>query len=137
MPELHKLMPPLGVLQDKGFKVAIITDGRMSGASGKVASAIHLYPEAIEGGIISKVEDGDLIEMDIKNGTLNILLEDDILEKRVAKNINLEKNRYGLGVELFSTIRANISSSETGATIFKLPGEENAWMDLMLWQSPQ
>lgn len=126
MPELHKLMPPLGVLQDKGFKVAIITDGRMSGASGKVASAIHLYPEAIEGGIISKVEDGDLIEMDIKNGTLNILLEDDILEKRVAKNINLEKNRYGLGVELFSTIRANISSSETGATIFKLPGEENA-----------
>ncbi len=126
MPELHKLMPPLGVLQEKGFKVAIITDGRMSGASGKVASAIHLYPEAIEGGVISKIENGDLIEMDIKNGTLNILLEDDVLEKRVANKVNLEKNRYGLGVELFSTIRENVSSSETGATIFKLPGEENA-----------
>lgn len=126
MPELHKLMPPLGVLQEKGFKVAIITDGRMSGASGKVASAIHLYPEAIENGVISKIENGDLIEMDVKNGTLNLLLEDDVIKNRVAQKVDLSNNRHGLGVELFSKIRENVSSSETGATIFKLVGEENA-----------
>lgn len=124
MPELHKLMPPLGVLQEKGFKVAIVTDGRMSGASGKVASAIHLYPEAVEGGIIAKIEDGDLLEMDIKNGTLNLFVEDEVLNSRKIKKPNLERNRYGLGVELFSSIRENVSSSETGATIFKLVGEE-------------
>jgi|TARA_R110002033_G_scaffold29007_5_gene65321 phosphogluconate dehydratase len=125
MPELHKLMPPLGALQDKGFKVAIITDGRMSGASGKVASAIHLYPEAIEGGLISKIENGDMIEMDVKNGTIKLLVEKEVLEKREVKQINLEKNRHGFGRELFSSIRENVSSSETGATIFKLVGEEN------------
>lgn len=126
MPELHKLMPPLGALQDKGFKVAIITDGRMSGASGKVASAIHLYPEAVEGGVISKIENGDMIEMDIKNGTIKLLVEEEVLEKRDVKQIDLEKNRHGFGRELFSTVRENVSSSETGATIFKLVGEENS-----------
>ena len=125
MPELHKLMPPLGALQDKGFKVAIITDGRMSGASGKVASAIHLYPEAIEGGLIAKIENADMIEMDVKNGTIKLLIDKEILEKREIKQINLEKNRHGFGRELFSSIRENVSSSETGATIFKLVGEEN------------
>jgi len=126
MPELHKLMPPLGALQDKGFKVAIITDGRMSGASGKVASAIHLYPEAVEGGLISKIENGDIIEMDIRNGTIKLLVDKEVLEKREVKQIDLEKNRHGFGRELFSAIRENISSSETGATIFKLVGEENS-----------
>jgi phosphogluconate dehydratase len=126
MPELHKLMPPLGVLQDKGFKVAIVTDGRMSGASGKVASAIHLYPEAIEGGLISKIENGDMIEMDIKNGTIKLLVDKETLEKREVKLLDLDKNRHGMGRELFSTIRENVSSSESGATIFKLVGEENS-----------
>lgn len=126
MPELHKLMPPLGALQDKGFKVAIITDGRMSGASGKVASAIHLYPEAVEGGLISKIENGDMIEMDIKNGTIKLLVDKEVLEKREVKQIDLEKNRHGFGRELFSTVRENVSSSETGATIFKLVGEEKS-----------
>ena len=126
MPELHKLMPPLGVLQDKGFKVAIITDGRMSGASGKVASAIHLYPEAIDGGLIAKIENDDMIEMDIKSGTIKLLVEKEVLDKREVKKIDLEKNRHGFGRELFSSIREKVSSSETGATIFKLVGEENS-----------
>ena len=126
MPELHKLMPPLGALQDKGFKVAIITDGRMSGASGKVASAIHLYPEAVDGGLISKIENGDTIEMDIRNGTIKLLVDKEVLEKREVLAVELEKNRHGFGRELFSAIRENISSSETGATIFKLVGEENS-----------
>jgi len=126
MPELHKLMPPLGVLQEKGFKVAIITDGRMSGASGKVASAIHLYPEAIEGGIISKIENGDIIEMDIKSGVIKLFVDKEVMKKREIKNIDLTKNRHGFGRELFSAIRENVSSSESGATIFKLIGEENS-----------
>ncbi|WP_419763610.1 MAG: phosphogluconate dehydratase [Arcobacter sp.] len=126
MPELHKLMPPLGALQDKGFKVAIVTDGRMSGASGKVASAIHLYPEAVDGGLICKIENGDMIEMDIRNGTIKLLVDDQTLKNREIKKIDLEKNRHGFGRELFSTIRENVSTSETGATIFKLVGEENS-----------
>jgi phosphogluconate dehydratase len=125
MPELHKLMPPLGVLQEKGFKVGIITDGRMSGASGKVPSAIHLSPEAVDGGLISKIQDGDLIEFDIENGIINILVDIETLEKRETVIPNLDANKYGLGRELFVNARANVCSAREGATIFKLVGEED------------
>ena len=124
MPELHGLLPPLGVLQDKGFKVAIITDGRMSGASGKVPSAIHLSPEAKEGGLISKIEDGDIIELDIKKGEIKVFIDDEVLNNREIKEVNLESNTHGFGRELFTAIRANISSAKEGATIFRLSGEE-------------
>jgi len=126
MPELHKLMPPLGVLQEKGFKVAIITDGRMSGASGKVPSAIHLSPEAYDGGLISKIKNGDLIEFDVKNGLINILIDEEILKSREVEKVDLLSNRYGLGRELFASVRANVCSAKEGATIFKLVGEEDS-----------
>lgn len=126
MPELHGLMPPLGLLQDKGFKVAILTDGRMSGASGKVPSAIHLSPEAKDKGMISKIKEGDLIEIDIENGKLSLLVDEEILEKREFLNLNFEDNLHGLGRELFSTIRANVGSAQEGASIFDLVGKEKA-----------
>jgi len=126
MPELHGLMPPLGVLQDKGFKVAIVTDGRMSGASGKVPSAIHLTPEASSNGIIAKIKTGDMIKFDVKNGNIELLVDEEELEKREIIKANLEANMHGFGRELFSSIRANISSAEKGASIFELIGEEKA-----------
>lgn len=126
MPELHGLMPPLGLLQNKGFKVAIITDGRMSGASGKIPSAIHLTPEAANGGIISKIKTNDIIEMDIKNGNIKLLLDEEVLEKRVLNKMDTHINMHGFGRELFTTIRANISNAEQGASIFVLTGEEEA-----------
>jgi phosphogluconate dehydratase len=125
MPELHKLLPPLGVLQDLGYKVAIITDGRMSGASGKIPSAIHLSPEAKDFGMISKIKDGDLIELDARNGTLNIFIDEDELKNRSIEDKDLNENNFGVGRELFSIIRKNVSSANQGATIFTLPGEEN------------
>jgi phosphogluconate dehydratase len=124
MPELHGLMTPLGVLQDKGFKVAIITDGRMSGASGKVPSAIHLSPEAIDGGVLSKVKTGDKIKFDVKNGKISLLVDKEELEKREITSVDLDKNRFGFGRELFTNIRANVNSANKGATIFELVGEE-------------
>jgi len=125
MPELHKLLPPLGVLQDLGYKVGLITDGRMSGASGKIPSAIHLSPEAKDAGLISKIKNGDIIELDAIKGTLNILIDDDILKSRKIKEKDLTDNSFGVGRELFSIIRKNVSSANLGATIFTLPGEEN------------
>ena len=81
MPELHKLTPPLSILQKRGFKVALVTDGRMSGASGSVPAAIHVTPEAVDGGLISKVQEGDLIRLDPHAGTLELLVS----EKRTCK----------------------------------------------------
>ena len=124
MPELHGLMPPLGALQDKGFKVAIITDGRMSGASGKVPSAIHLVPEASDGGVIAKIKSGDMIRFDIKNSIVELLLTDEEIASRDTTKPNLETNRFGVGRELFATIRANISCAEKGGSIFDLVGQE-------------
>ncbi|PLY08097.1 MAG: phosphogluconate dehydratase [Arcobacter sp.] len=126
MPELHGLMPPLGVLQDKGFKVAIVTDGRMSGASGKVPSAIHLTPEASNNGIIAKIETGDMIKFDVISGEIKLLVDEEVLEKREIIKPNCQSNMHGFGRELFSSIRASISSAENGATIFELSGEEKA-----------
>lgn len=115
MPELHKLTPLLGSLQDKGFKVALMTDGRMSGASGKVPAAIHLTPEAIDGGLIAKVQDGDLIRIDALTGELSLLVSDTELTARTAAQIDLHHSGYGMGRELFSVLRSNLSSPETGA----------------------
>lgn len=124
MPELHGLMPPLGLLQDQGFKVAIITDGRMSGASGKVPSAIHLSPEALESEVLRKIRDGDMIRFDVANGELSLLVTDEELASRRANDAHLEESHHGFGRELFSSIRASVCSAKEGATIFKLTGEE-------------
>lgn len=118
MPELHGLMAPLGALQDQGFKVAIVTDGRMSGASGKVASAIHLSPEGVANERLAKVENGDLIELDIAQRSLNLLVDEDLLQQRVTST--LTPKHYGVGRELFSMMRSSVSSAKTGATIFDL-----------------
>ncbi len=118
MPELHKLTPYLGVLQDRGFKVALVTDGRMSGASGKVPAAIHVWPEAIEGGPLSKVQDGDLIRLDGVNGTLQ-LLGDDQWQSRSVEKISIPVEYHmSMGRELFSSFRNQVSCSEEGATVF-------------------
>jgi phosphogluconate dehydratase len=118
MPELHKLTPPLAVLQGKGFKVALVTDGRMSGASGKVPAAIHASPEALAGGPLSKVIDGDLIRLDAIQGTLDVLVSDDTFAARSAAHISdahAEDNAHGLGRELFGGMRKNVTSAEEGA----------------------
>ncbi len=115
MPELHKLTPILGSLQDKGFKVALLTDGRMSGASGKVPAAIHLTPEALDGGLIAKVENGDMVRVDAIKGEVSLLVDEVVLNAREAKQVDLRSSSYGMGRELFSALRANLSSPETGA----------------------
>ena len=115
MPELHKLTPPLGVLQDKGFKVALVTDGRMSGASGKVPAAINLCPEALDGGLISKVETGDMILLDGETGELTLLVSEEELAKRDNALFQNDGHHEGMGRELFGFMRRNLSSAETGA----------------------
>jgi phosphogluconate dehydratase len=124
MPELHGLLPSMGALQDKGFKVAIITDGRMSGASGKVASAIHLCPEAKDGGVIGKIKDGDMITLDCERGILSVELDEIVLRNRVIKQPNLSTNMHGVGRELFSMMRNSVNSAEEGACTFSIIGEE-------------
>jgi phosphogluconate dehydratase len=115
MPELHKLTPPLGVLQDKGYKVALVTDGRMSGASGKVPAAIHLCPEALDGGLISKINTGDMILLDGETGELTLLVEESELAKRENATFKVNGHHQGMGRELFGFMRRNLSSAETGA----------------------
>lgn len=121
MPELHQLMPPLGVLQDKGFRVALITDGRMSGASGKVPAAIHLSPEAAQGGAIGKLRDGDMLRLDARTGKLEALIDDSVWQKRIPVTYDPEINRFnnrGLGRELFQFMRDGANGAEQGATLF-------------------
>ena len=115
MPELHKLTPPLGVLQDKGFKVAMVTDGRMSGASGKVPAAIHLCPEAIDGGLIAKIKSGDMILLDGNTGELTLLVDEQELAKRDLAVFQVNGHHQGMGRELFGFMRRNLSTAETGA----------------------
>lgn len=112
MPELHQLTPTLSILQKRGFKVALITDGRMSGASGKVPAAIHLTPEAYEGGPISKIKTGDLLKLDALTGTLTCLVSDFEDREPTLKNVPTQ----GFGRELFTNLRTAISSSEEGAS---------------------
>ena len=119
MPELHKLTPPLGVLQDRGHKVALVTDGRMSGASGKVPAAIHMSPEASEGGPLSKVREGDRIALNADTGELKVLVSEHEWAKRTPVNADLSDNFWGVGRELYSPMRAAVNAPEEGATIFR------------------
>ncbi|KMV32993.1 phosphogluconate dehydratase [Franconibacter pulveris] len=116
MPELHKLMPPLGVLLDRRFKIALVTDGRLSGASGKVPSAIHVTPEAWDGGLLAKVRDGDLIRVNGQTGELQLLVDDEELARREAYHPDLSAQRVGTGRELFGALREKLSGAEQGAT---------------------
>jgi phosphogluconate dehydratase len=122
MPELHKLTPTLGVLQDRGFKVALVTDGRMSGASGKVPAAIHVCPEALDGGPIARVRDGDLITVDADAGILTLACDDEAAElaSRPAATCDLTSSHHGYGRELFAGFRMIASSAENGA--LSIPG---------------
>ena len=116
MPELHKLTPYLGVLQNRGFKVALLTDGRMSGASGKVLAAIQVIPEAVDGGLIGRIADGDRITICARTGQLQVAAPD--IELRSEPAYDLEAGHSGMGRELFAVFRARAGSAETGATIF-------------------
>ncbi|TGN41364.1 phosphogluconate dehydratase [Marinobacter confluentis] len=118
MPELHKLTPYLGVLQDRGFRVGLVTDGRMSGASGKVPAAIHVYPEAANDGPLSRVKSGDVITLDAAKGVLEIDLPASEFAQRPAANADLSGNRHGLGRELFGWMRRAASTPEEGASFF-------------------
>jgi phosphogluconate dehydratase len=119
MPELHKLMPPLGVLLDRGYKVALVTDGRLSGASGKVPAALHVTPEAKADGLLAKVKDGDMIRLNGKTGELQLLVAESELAARTPSNPNLSESYQGCGRELFSGMREQLSDAERGATCFK------------------
>jgi phosphogluconate dehydratase len=117
MPELHSLSPALAVLQDKGFKVALVTDGRMSGASGKTPAAIHLTPEAADGGPIARIEDGDVITLDAEHGRMEIAVDPSIFAARTPATHT--QPAYGLGRELFQGFRDRVGSAEAGAaTLF-------------------
>ncbi|MEM6310753.1 MAG: phosphogluconate dehydratase [Pseudomonadota bacterium] len=116
MPELHSLTPILAILQGRGHKVALVTDGRMSGASGKVPAAIHISPEALDGGPIAKLQDGDIVRLDAANGALEILTPD-VLSRDPA-TADLSAYQSGIGRELFAPFRAAVGAADTGATIF-------------------
>ena len=115
MPELHALTPLLSVLLDRGHKVALVTDGRMSGASGKVPAAIHLAPEAAQGGPLSKLRDGDIVRLDAETGTLEVLAEG--FADRAAELPDLSANGFGVGRELFGAFRAHVTAATEGASV--------------------
>jgi phosphogluconate dehydratase len=115
MPELHSLTPTLSVLQDRGLKVALVTDGRMSGASGKVPSAIHVSPEAAKGGPLARVRDGDLLRVDAVSGKIDCLAAD--FDQREPVTADLSGNGHGVGRELFAAFRANVGLAEYGAGV--------------------
>jgi len=118
MPELHKLMPPLGVAQDRGHRVALVTDGRLSGASGKVPAALHVTPEAAAGGDIGKIRDGDRIRVDAPNGRLEVLVDPVEWAARSCASCDLGPSHVGIGRELFSAFRAAAGRADQGASIF-------------------
>jgi phosphogluconate dehydratase len=118
MPELHRLTTVLGVLQDRGQQVALVTDGRMSGASGKVPAAIHVTPEALGGGMIGRIEDGDMIRLDGEKGTLEVLVADAVLTARPEPHPDLSANTHGFGRELFAGFRHLASRADQGASVF-------------------
>jgi phosphogluconate dehydratase len=118
MPELHNLTPALGVLQGRGFKVALVTDGRMSGASGKVPAAIHVTPEAVDGGPISKIRDGDLLRLDADAGTLSFIGDEKEFLSRTPATEDQRHEHYGMGRELFAGFRARVGTADRGASVF-------------------
>jgi phosphogluconate dehydratase len=124
MPELHKLTPALGVLQDRGHRVALVTDGRMSGASGKVPAAIHITPEAAHGGPIGKVRDGDLVTLDTRTGTLTLHIGPEELADRPANGFAPSPEEWiGTGRELFAAFRNAVGPSDRGASLFTRPNQ--------------
>ncbi|MEI6099871.1 MAG: phosphogluconate dehydratase [Alphaproteobacteria bacterium] len=114
MPELHSLTPTLTILQERGLKIALVTDGRMSGASGKVPAAIHVSPEAAAGGPLARLRDGDIIRLDATDGTLTVLAPD--FDSRPAMTVDLAPNQSGMGRELFDTFRRSVGPSTMGAS---------------------
>ena len=118
MPELHKLTPALGVLQDRGHRIALVTDGRMSGASGKVPAAIHVTPEALDGGMIGKLRDGDPMRLDADKGTLEALVDAEEFAARESAAPDLSGNQYGMGRELFAGFRQLAGRADQGAAVF-------------------
>ncbi|MGH3164707.1 MAG: dihydroxy-acid dehydratase, partial [Trebonia sp.] len=119
MPELHKLIPALGALQDRGHRVALVTDGRMSGASGKIPAAIHLTPEAAAGGPLAKIEDGDVVRVDALCGILDVLVDDETLgARRLQGRAPDEASWAGTGRELFGSFRRHVGATELGASVF-------------------
>jgi len=122
MPELHKLTPILGVLLDRGFKVALVTDGRMSGASGKVPAAIHVSPESVQGGPLGRVRDGDIIRVDTETGELRALVDEAEWEGRTVVHPDLSRKTENMGRELFGAFREHVGTAETGAmSVFGAP----------------
>jgi phosphogluconate dehydratase len=121
MPELHKLTPSLGVLQDRGFKVALVTDGRMSGASGKVPAAIHVTPEVLAGGPLGRVRTGDVIRLDADAGLLEAKVDAAEWQSRDVATADLSANEHGYGRELFTGFRHLATGAEEGAMSFMLP----------------
>ncbi|MDQ6681552.1 MAG: dihydroxy-acid dehydratase, partial [Pseudomonadota bacterium] len=118
MPELHKLTPLLGVLQDQGFQVALVTDGRMSGASGKVPAAIHVSPECLAGGPLGRVRNGDMIHLDAERGVLEAEVDADEWQGRQPEAVDLSASHHGMGRELFAAFRAHALGAEEGAITF-------------------
>ncbi|MCA3697371.1 phosphogluconate dehydratase [Aquidulcibacter sp.] len=137
MPELHKLTPPLGVLQDRGFRVALVTDGRMSGASGKVLAAIHVSPESKSGGLIGKIRDGDVVRVDAEAGTLSALVPDEIWQAREIDTSVVDGVTRGFGREMFSMFRALVSHAEQGAMPFGDMDPDEAIVDPTQDVAPQ
>jgi len=121
MPELHKLTPALSILQERGFAVALVTDGRMSGASGKVPAAIHVSPEAVMGGSIGKVRDGDIVKLDANAGTLEVKVPAAEWAAREQISVDLQHNQFGVGRELFAVFRESADAAEAGAMSFHHP----------------
>ena len=119
MPELHKLTPALGVLQDRGYRVALVTDGRMSGASGKVPAAIHVTPEALDGGPIAKIRDGDIVRVDAGTGRLEVLVDEQEFARREVEPVDLSFRQHGMGRELFAAFRRIAGRADEGASIFE------------------
>ena len=126
MPELHSLTPLLSVLQDRGFRVALLTDGRMSGASGKVPAAIHVTPEAAAGGAIARLRDGDMLRLDAAAGRLDVLGDPAEFAARAPAQTDLSANACGIGRELFAAFRSNVGPAETGAAVVCLGDHDPA-----------
>ena len=115
-------MPPLGVAQDRGYKIALVTDGRLSGASGKVPAAIHVTPEAAAGGPIAKIRDGDIMRVDAPSGRLEVLVDAAEWAARPSESYDLSAAHSGVGRELFAAFRASVGKADQGASIFSVHG---------------